>query len=262
MVRQQRTRSVRLTLALVLVLAASAMAGPVEAAKFGRKDLTPWLTLAAPLLGPTSVSYGSDGRLTVLVLGSDFRPTRGGERTDAVMIATINPQPHAMAAVSIPRDTGALPLPDPGDTYKGKVNSLFSHYRRLGETREQALDHMRRTIAYVLDIEIDNVVYARFTGFDFLVDQVGVVRSTSRPSFTTPASSTTPITRPVRFFRSRPTTSWAARTQPSATRRSSRSTGRTCPIVIGRCRTCAAATARWARRTTATTSATSASRAS
>jgi anionic cell wall polymer biosynthesis LytR-Cps2A-Psr (LCP) family protein len=160
---------------LALVLAGSALAGPAEAASFGRRDLLPWLNLAAPLLGPTSIQNGSDGRLTVLVLGSDYRPNHGGERTDAVMIATVNPLTHEMAAVSIPRDTGSLPLPDPGDTYQGKVNSLFSHYRRLGETREQALDHVRTTIAYVLDIEIDYVVYARFTGFDFLVDQLGTV---------------------------------------------------------------------------------------
>ncbi len=168
-------RPVRVAILLALVLAGSTLAGPVEAAHFGRKDLRPWLELAAPLIGASSLNYGTDGRLTVLVLGSDYRPTRGGERTDAVMVATIDPSTHAMAAVSIPRDTGALPLPDAGDTYKGKVNSLLSHYRRLGESREQALDHVRRTIAYVLDIEIDYVVYARFTGFDFLVDQVGYV---------------------------------------------------------------------------------------
>ncbi|MEP7360889.1 MAG: LCP family protein [Chloroflexota bacterium] len=175
MVGRQGVRQVRLAFALALVLAGSALAGPVEAAHFGRKDLRPWLGLANALVGPASVKYGTDGRLTVLVLGSDYRGPTSGERTDAVLIATINPATHQMAAVSIPRDTGSLPLPDPGDTYMGKVNSLYAHYRRLGETREQGLDHVRRTVAYVLDIEIDYVIYARFTGFDFLVDRVGYV---------------------------------------------------------------------------------------
>jgi anionic cell wall polymer biosynthesis LytR-Cps2A-Psr (LCP) family protein len=165
----------RIASVLVLVLAGTALAGPVDATSFSRRDLRPWLNLLGPMVGPASLSYGTDGRLTVLVLGSDYRGPSSGERTDAVLIATINPNTHAMAAVSIPRDTGSLPLPDPSDSYKGKVNSLFSHYRRSGETREQALDHVRRTIAYVLDVEIDYVVYARFTGLDFLVDQVGNV---------------------------------------------------------------------------------------
>ena len=189
MLGRVQTRQVRLAFVLALVLAGSALAGPVDAASVGRRDLRPWLNLAGSLfsqfpvlgealqsvVGPTSVSYGSDGRLTVLVLGSDYRGPNSGERTDAVMVATINPTTHQMAAVSIPRDTGALPLPDPNDTYKGKVNSLYSHYRRTGATREQALDMVRATIAYVLDVEIDYVVYARFSGFDFLVDQVGYV---------------------------------------------------------------------------------------
>jgi anionic cell wall polymer biosynthesis LytR-Cps2A-Psr (LCP) family protein len=189
MLAGRQTRRVRTAFVLALVLAGSAFAGPVDAAPAGRHELRPWLRLAASLVtqfpvlgqalqslvGPASINYGSDGRLTVLVLGSDYRSYRSGERTDAVMVATINPTTHAMAAVSIPRDTGSLPLPDPNDTYKGKVNSLYSHYRRSGATREQALDMVRATIAYVLDVEIDYVVYARFSGFDFLVDQVGYV---------------------------------------------------------------------------------------
>ena len=177
-----------LLLALVLT-GAGALAGPVAAAPSGRHSLRPWLNLAASLMrefpalgsalqaivGPSSVDYGSDGRLSVLVLGSDFRPARNSERMDAVMVVTINPTTHQMAAVSIPRDTGALPLPDPNDTWKGKVNSMFSHYRAIAGSRNGALAMMRNAIAYALDVEIDYVVFARFTGFDFLVDQVGYV---------------------------------------------------------------------------------------
>ncbi|MEA2677037.1 MAG: polyisoprenyl-teichoic acid--peptidoglycan teichoic acid transferase [Chloroflexota bacterium] len=188
MLKAHRPRHVRSAVALTLVLLGSVLAGPVDASP-ARHGLLSWLNAAAPLfsqfpalgsglqflVGPSSLDYGSDGRLTVLVVGSDYRSTRPGERLDAVMVATINPLTHQMAAVSIPRDTGELPLPDPNDTYKGKVNSLFRHYKDLGNNREVALDLMRATIAYALDIEIDNVAYARFTGFDFLVDQLGYV---------------------------------------------------------------------------------------
>lgn len=175
---------------LVLVIAGSgALAGPVAAAPRGEHGLRPWLGLASAamrlfpglsgalhgVLGPGSIDYGGDGRLTVLVVGSDYRPGHAGERLDAVMVATINPITRQMAALSIPRDTGALPLPDPNDPWKGKVNSMYAHYRAIAGTREGGLDLMRQAIAYTLDVEIDYVAFARFTGFDFLVDQLGYV---------------------------------------------------------------------------------------
>jgi hypothetical protein len=165
------------------------LAGPTLAAPRIHYGLGAWLSIAADashyvpgltkllrgLVGPSSIDYGTDGRLTVMVIGSDWRPNKGGERMDAVMVATINPTTHQMAAVSIPRDTGLLPLPN-GDPWKGKVNSLYTHYRvGLGYSRVDAFDQMRLAIGHVLDVEVDYTVYARFAGFDFLVDQVGGV---------------------------------------------------------------------------------------
>ncbi len=56
------------------------------------------------------------GRLTVLLLGSDKfnsscnnRGDLGGERTDTIMFATINPQTGRVALASLPRDTIQLP---------------------------------------------------------------------------------------------------------------------------------------------------------
>jgi anionic cell wall polymer biosynthesis LytR-Cps2A-Psr (LCP) family protein len=189
-VTTSRPRTIVTALTLALIVAGSgALAGPVAAAQPGHHWQRPWLGLAASLMrqfpalgdalsamvGPSSVGYGSDGRLSVLIVGSDYRPGRRSERMDAVMVVTINPLTHQMAAVSIPRDTGALPLPDPSDTWKGKVNSMYAHYKPIAGSRNGALDLMRAAIAYALDIEIDNVVFARFSGFDFLVDQVGHV---------------------------------------------------------------------------------------
>jgi anionic cell wall polymer biosynthesis LytR-Cps2A-Psr (LCP) family protein len=184
----RRRRSVTAIFVALAIAGSGSLAGPVAAASGGSFNRLPWLELAASLLaqfptlgelgqdvvGPSSLQLGSDGRLTVLVVGSDFRTAKPshGERLDTVVVATINPNNHQMAAVSIPRDTGNLPLPDPSDTYAGKVNSLFAHYRRIVGTREAALEKMREAIAYALQVEIDYVAFTRFDGFDFLVDQV------------------------------------------------------------------------------------------
>jgi LCP family protein required for cell wall assembly len=173
-------------LGMVLVIAGmGALAGPVSAARavsgirlaqsiYSAFPQLSWLGRAVTT--QSTLSYGSDGRLTVMVVGSDFRYTRpNGERMDSVIVVTINPSTKQVAAVSIPRDTGNLPLPDPDDTYHGKVNSLYSHYRNLGQSREQALDSMRATVAYALQVQIDYVAMTRFPGFDYLVDQLGGV---------------------------------------------------------------------------------------
>jgi anionic cell wall polymer biosynthesis LytR-Cps2A-Psr (LCP) family protein len=187
----QINRRRQLLAALVLsgaVGGSGALAGPTLAAPnihYGRGawlsiaadagKYLPWLTNALrAVVGPTSVNYGTDGRLSVMVIGSDWRSGGGGERMDAVMVATINPTTHQMAAVSIPRDTGVLPLPNK-DPWKGKVNSLFRHYRDLGYGRFEAFDQMRLALGHVLNVEVDYTVFARFDGFDFLVDQLGTV---------------------------------------------------------------------------------------
>lgn len=90
------------------------------------------------------------------------------------MVIGSNPQTHQMAAISFPRDTGALPLPN-NDPWKGKINSLYSHYRGLGYDRVDAFNQMRLALGHVLQIEVDYTVFARFTGFDFMVDQLGTV---------------------------------------------------------------------------------------
>jgi anionic cell wall polymer biosynthesis LytR-Cps2A-Psr (LCP) family protein len=189
MLGQRRLRLVALSLTLAAVLAGSgSLAGPVAAAPVSPHNLRPWLGLAADLLGdypligdvlqamvgPSSMRYGSDGRLTVLVLGSDHRPTKGGDRTDSIMVVTINPQTRQAAAVSIPRDTARLPLPG-NDPYFGKVNSLYVHYKEIAGSAAGGLDLTRKAFAYALGIEIDYVAYAQFTGFDYLVDQLGYV---------------------------------------------------------------------------------------
>ena len=175
-----------LILALALVTAgAGALAGPVVAAAkspsaasllLGALRAFPGIASSASSILGNSIDLGGDGRLTVLIVGSDHRYTRNiGERLDAMIVATINPQTKQMAAISIPRDTGNLPLPDPNDTYHGKVNSLLGHYRKTVGTRNAALEKVRQTIAYALNIEIDYLVFDRFPGFDALVDAIGGV---------------------------------------------------------------------------------------
>jgi polyisoprenyl-teichoic acid--peptidoglycan teichoic acid transferase len=116
---------------------------------------------------------GKDGRLTVLLLGSDYRPSHSGNRTDVIMVVSINPATGAVAAASIPRDTAGFPTSASG-TYGAKINGLYqSLVGRLGQAK--AASEMKRIIGAGIGVEIDSYAFIGFDGVKQLVNAVGGV---------------------------------------------------------------------------------------
>jgi anionic cell wall polymer biosynthesis LytR-Cps2A-Psr (LCP) family protein len=182
--RRPRPRWLAVTLLALVLAGPGGLIGPVSTRAFSPNPW-PWLELLGnliqPLAGtihnvtPGAIDRGTDGRLTVLLVGSDWRPRLAGtgERTDAMMVVTVDDQKQ-ISAVSLPRDVGNVPI-GPNEAWKAKVNGLFKHFKQTYGTRELALEHMRTSFAYTFGIEIDYVAYIRFTGVDRLVDEVGGV---------------------------------------------------------------------------------------
>ncbi|HET7677776.1 MAG TPA: LCP family protein [Candidatus Limnocylindrales bacterium] len=116
---------------------------------------------------------GRDGRLTVLLLGSDARPSHPGTRTDTIMVASIDPNTGRTAVVSVPRDVARFPLAS-GGSYGPKVNGLYAWYvSRLGATRGGRA--MKAAVGRALGVEVDHYVLIGMTGVRRLIDQVGGV---------------------------------------------------------------------------------------
>lgn len=188
------TRHARLALVAALALAITGTGTvPFALASTPMLDRAPgWIDLGldavgylpiAPVLraidGTQAISYGSDGRLTILLLGSDFRPGHAGDRTDVIMVVTINPKTKAAAALSIPRDVANVPLPG-GGTWSDRINALLKYYRRQtglkgSASMQLALPKLQTAIAYILKIQIDYYALIRFDGVDQLVDEVNGV---------------------------------------------------------------------------------------
>lgn len=134
---------------------------------------TPAPPTADPLLG-------TDGRLTVLLLGTDYRPARPGNRTDAIMIVSVDPTTGEAAGVSIPRDTTAFPLGN-GKAYGAKINALYAH---LQSTTGNGGPAMRKVMADAFDIEIDGYVFIGFQGVKEMVSAVdGVDVTLDKPYY-------------------------------------------------------------------------------
>jgi anionic cell wall polymer biosynthesis LytR-Cps2A-Psr (LCP) family protein len=116
-----------------------------------------------------------------MLVGSDWRPRLAGtgERMDSIIFMTIN-NSGQISAVSLPRDVGNVPIA-PGVIYKPKVNGLFKYFKAQSglsdplAARNWALQKMRTSFQYTFGIQIDYVVYIRFTGFERLVGNVGGV---------------------------------------------------------------------------------------
>lgn len=127
------------------------------------------------------ISVGKDGRLTMLLIGSDWRARSGGERTDVMMVATIDPTTGRSAIVSIPRDMAFIPLAGGGTSGATRVNSIYLlRYKRAklkhADVDRKALDKLTKDIARFLGTEIDYWAFTRFETFANLINTLGGVR--------------------------------------------------------------------------------------
>ena len=58
-------------------------------------------------------AWAADGRLNVLLIGSDAGPGRFSQRADAIILASVDIETGRVAAFSLPRYTYNVPLPEP-----------------------------------------------------------------------------------------------------------------------------------------------------
>ena len=133
-------------------------------------DASPTPTPTPPPPGADPL-LGTDGRLTVLLLGSDYRPAHPGNRTDAIMVVSVDPTTGKAAGFSIPRDTTGFPLTN-GTKYGPKINAL---YEQLQSTTGDGGLSLSKAVSKALGIEIDGYVFIGFAGVKDLVAAVGGV---------------------------------------------------------------------------------------
>jgi polyisoprenyl-teichoic acid--peptidoglycan teichoic acid transferase len=139
---------------------------------------------ASPSAPAANRLLGKDGRLTVLLLGSDYRAAHPGNRTDVIMVVSIDPTTGHVAAASIPRDTTAFPT-SRSATYNAKVNGLYqSLIGRLGQAK--AGREMKRIVGSAIGVEIDSYAVIGFEGVRRLVNAVGGVDVTLAKSVSDP----------------------------------------------------------------------------
>lgn len=123
----------------------------------------------------TPPPQAGDGPVNVLFVGLDGSSTRRHSLSDTLIVASYYPSRDKVTMISIPRDTGRLPLYK-GGVYGNRINSFLGYARRHPELfPEGPIAALMREIGYVLGINIPYYAATNLDGLPRAVDLVGGV---------------------------------------------------------------------------------------
>ena len=149
---------------------------------------TPEPTLTFPpqqTLAPAATiqPWTGTSRLNILLVGAD---TRGGIRTDSMIVVSIDPVSHQVALFSILRDATGVPMPPKsrlsqlfGPTFNSKLTNLWEFadkYRNLFPGG--GADALKQALGYTFFGDQNAIQYyveVGFSGFEKVVDTLGGV---------------------------------------------------------------------------------------
>ena len=142
----------------------------------GSENGTPVVNPVAPLQpvgGPTPPPWDGANRVSLLVMGLDYRDWQAGEgppRTDTMILLTVDPVNRTAGMLSIPRD---LWVSIPGYDY-GRINTAYQlgeAYKLPGGGPQLASE----TVEELLGIKIDYYAQVDFGAFARFIDEIGGV---------------------------------------------------------------------------------------
>ncbi|CAM2829156.1 LCP family protein [Paenibacillus sediminis] len=110
--------------------------------------------------------------LTMLLLGTDYRPETKTYLSDVVMVIAMNPKTPSATIVSLPRDTYV----DLEGYRHNKLNAYYPIFKaEEDKTGISAEDEMKKMISKYMNVNIDYVTVLNFQAFRDIVDAVGGV---------------------------------------------------------------------------------------
>jgi polyisoprenyl-teichoic acid--peptidoglycan teichoic acid transferase len=133
--------------------------------------------------------YHWDGtaRINFLLLGIDAAPGREESLTDTILVVSVDPVAETAVMVSVPRDTGYIPLPDrrvyPDGLYPHKVNALSTEANANpglwcpdlppSAGKSCGLRTLERSVGLYLGLPIHYYAKIDLLGFTEMIDAVG-----------------------------------------------------------------------------------------
>ncbi len=156
----------RVVIAVAVLLLALLGTLGVKAVLASQRIITKNSGGGAPVLAgavdPTKLKGEGDGRINILLLGIGGSGHDGGQLSDTMMVASIDPVNKTVAMLSIPRDL-YVKVPGYGAT---KINAANAY---------GGPDLAKTVVGRILDLPIHYYVQLDFSGFKQAVDSVGGV---------------------------------------------------------------------------------------
>lgn len=126
--------------------------------------------LLKPKLNPKSLKGEGDGRINITLLGIGGGKHPGGQLTDTIIVASVDPKNKEAAFLSIPRDLYiTYPKPLKG---AGKINNVHA-YGEQQKVTGGGPTLTKKAIAELFDLPIHYFIRVDFEGFRQLVDALG-----------------------------------------------------------------------------------------
>lgn len=148
--------------------------------------------LSSEKVTPSLLKGEGDGRVNILLLGIGGVGHDGGDLTDTMILASVDPVNYQVSLLSIPRDLWVkMPVNYYGTSQK--INAAYSagKYEYLGKTDLQNSDPLAikagtesvdTVVGQVLGVDIDYHVLVNFAGFAQAIDTVdGVTVDVKKP---------------------------------------------------------------------------------
>ncbi len=127
----------------------------------------------------------ADGRLVVLLIGTDAGPGRWSARADSIIVVVYDARSQRAAVVGVPRNVTRIPVPPeldaryPGGAWPDLANALYTYGVRNPELFPGAVDPGAAALAgsleRLLDFPIDYTVSVDMGGFVRVIDAIGGV---------------------------------------------------------------------------------------
>ena len=146
----------------------------------GATATTPPLPTATPVPVP---AWAADGRLNLLLMGSDAGPGRWMARTDTMVVLSVDIATSRAALFGVPRNIVNVPLPPesaaafPSGRFPQFLNALYvyaiGHPNKFPGGDARGFRAVSGAIQELLGVPLDGAVVVNLNGFVDLVDAIG-----------------------------------------------------------------------------------------
>jgi len=142
-----------------------------------------WTPAPTVTPSPPPRDWANDGRLNLLIIGTDAGQGRIGLRPDSMILLTVELSTGRAAMIGIPRNLQNIPLPEPEASlfgcrcFPGMLNALYleamSYPAYFPGGDQRGFKAMEGAIGTLTGLKVDGTVLVNLMGFVNLIDAVG-----------------------------------------------------------------------------------------